>query len=411
VPSAGGGVRIDDLLLQSSAGGRRMTIPPPASGGLLVYPTTIASSGSRDDPDIDVNAGEEYANVNLTLRPQRARRISGIVTTDGAPAAKVSVRLIRADRVPPLHQNGYEAAATVTADDGTFTLLGVTPGEYVLKVLRTARLALPPALAANPAITAAYTPEGAAPPAGAAAAKSPIVGAQLPVIIGDADRTDLAIALRPGATVRGRVVFTGTAPTPQQMQKFGALLASDDGAVPGVGLQIFRLSASGEFTATAPAPGRYSITVLGPPAAGWRFAGVELGGAALDQPLDLGGDDVTDLTVTFTDEVGEVVGRLTRPSGSPVTTAGIIVFPINRRAWRQDPLNPRQPRLEQSQRGGAFSVSGLLPGDYFVAALEDADMPDLPAPAFLDAVSRLATRVRVEPRGRHDVALTIRSLK
>jgi hypothetical protein len=410
LPSAAGGVRIDDLLLQSSAGGRLMAIPPPASGGLLVYPTTIASSGSRDDPDIDVNAGDEHANVNLTLHPRRAYRISGIVTADGAPAAKVSVRLIRADWEPPLHQNGYEAAATVTAEDGTFTLLGVTPGKYVLKVLRTPRLALPPALAANPAITAAYTPEGADPPAGAAA-KSPIVGGQVPIVVGDADRTDLVVALRPGAAVKGRALFTGTAPTPQQMQKFGALLASDDGAVPGVGLQIFRLTASGEFAATAAAPGRYSITILGPPAAGWRFAGVELGGAPLTRALDLGGDDVTDLTVTFTDEVGEVAGRLTRPDGSPVTTAGIVVFPIDRRAWRQDPLNPRQPRLEQSQRGGAFSISSLLAGEYFVAALDDADMPDLPTPAFLAAVSRVATRVRVEPRGRHDLALTIRRLK
>jgi hypothetical protein len=411
VPSAAGGVRIDDLLLQSSAGGRPMTIPPPAPGGLLVYPTTIASSGSRDDPDIDVEAGEEHANVNLTLRPQRARRVSGIVTADGAPAAKVSVRLIRTDGVLPLHQNGYEAAATVTADDGTFTLLGVTPGEYVLKALRTARLALPPALAANPAITAAYTPEGAGPPAGATAAKTPTVGAQLAVLVGDADRGDLAVALRPGATVRGRVVFTGAAPTPQQMQKFGALLASEEGALPGAGLQIARVDASGAFVATAPAPGLYSITVLGPPAAGWRFAGIALAGTALDRPLDLGGDDVTDLTVSFTNEVGELAGRLTRSDGAPVKTAGIVVFPTDRRAWRQDPLNPRQPRLEQSQRGGAFSVAGLLPGEYFVAALEDADMPDVPSLSFLEAVSRVAARVRVEARAKLDLALTVRSLR
>jgi hypothetical protein len=148
VPSAGGGVRVDEWLLQSSAGGGLMTLPP-ASSGLLVYPTAISTTGPRER-DIVVGAGEERSAVNFSLRPERARRVTGIVTAAGAPAGKVSVRLIRNDGATSLNQNGYEAAATVTADDGTFTLLGVTSGEYTLKVLRTPRLTLPSALRRTP---------------------------------------------------------------------------------------------------------------------------------------------------------------------------------------------------------------------------------------------------------------------
>jgi len=153
------------------------------------------------------------------------------------------------------------------------------------------------------------------------------------------------------------------------------------------------------------------VTIVGPPAAGWRLAAVERLGKPLAGPIDLTGDDVGDLTITFTDEVGAIAGSLVRADRSPVSTAGIVLFPTDRRAWIQDPLNPRQPRLEQSLRGGAFSVGGLLPGEYFVAALEDSDVPDLADTAFLDAVARVATRVRVTAHARQDLTLTIRSLK
>jgi uncharacterized protein (DUF2141 family) len=324
------------------------------------------------------------------------------VTADGAPVGKVSVRLIRNDGLTVLNQNGYEAAATVSRDDGTFTLLGVPAGEYTVRVLRTPRLQLPASLSANPAIAAAY------PPAENAA---PLVGAEMPVSIGNADVNGLVLALAAGATVTGRVVFEGTAPTAPQLQKFSALLASDDGPLPGAGLQLARFDATGAFTLTAPAPGRYSVLVLGPPAAGWPFAGATWRGTPLAAPLDLSKEDVTDLAITFTNAVGDITGILTRSTGAPVTSAGIVVFSTDRRAWLQDPLNARQPRLEQAGRDGSFAINDLLPGDYFVAAIHDADMPELSDIAFLERVSAIASRVRVVAGARQSVTLTIGSLK
>jgi len=335
--------------------------------------------------------------------------VTGVVTAAGAPAGKVSVRLIRNNGRTALNQNGYEAATTITAENGTFTLLGVTSGEYTLKVLRTPRLTLPPALAANPAIVEAYAQDTSAPAVGAAGTS--MMGAEMPLRIADVDRTGLVVELRAGAAVSGKVVFTGTPPTAQQMQKFGALLGPEDGALPGAGLQIARLDGTGAFVAKAPAPGRYTVTAIGPPAAGWRFAGMHRNGSPVAGPLDLGGPDIGDLTIAFTDEVGDIAGTLTRTGATPVSTAGIVVFPTDRAAWVQDPLNARQPRIEQSQRGGSFAIGGLLPGEYFVAAIEDADVPAIADAVFLEAVSRVATRVRVTPRARQDIALTIRSLK
>jgi hypothetical protein len=409
VPSAGGGVRIDDLLLQSSGNGRLLTVPPPTPNAVQVYPTRFHGGGTAQ-AEVNVGPGEERKGIDLQLQPARGVRVSGVVLADGAGVPNVGVRLLTTGGPAIQNENGYEAAATVTARDGTFTLLGVTPGRYTLKVIKTARLTLPPTLAANPAIVAAYSPAAPGPAAGPAADGSPLVGAQVPVTIDDADLRDLVVALRPGATVTGQVVFGAKSPTVQQLQAMGVLLTSEDGGVPGSGLQIGRVGATGEFKIAAPAPGRYMLATLAAPA-GWRLAGIQVAGAPLTRALDLSGDDVAHVTLTFTDGLAGVAGAVRTTTGAPVTTAGLVVFPTNREQWIQEPLNARQPRIEQTPIGGVFKMGGLLPGEYFVAAIADADVPDLPDSSFFDAVSRFATRVTLTANQTITQNLVVRSVK
>jgi hypothetical protein len=61
--------------------------------------------------------------------------------------------------------------------------------------------------------------------------------------------------------------------------------------------------------------------------------------------------------------------------------------------WVEDPLNPREPRVEQASNDGRYRITGLLPGDYFVAAVDTADVPDVIDAEFLEAVARFATPV------------------
>ena len=406
VPSVGGGVRIDDWLLQSSGNGRQLTMPPPTPAGILAYPAAIHRAPGAGSVEIAVGPGEERKGVDISLRPVRAVRVSGRVTADGAPAGHVAIRLVAATGPAIQNQMGFESAATVTSADGSFTLLGVTPGQYVLKVLKTARLTLPPGLASNPAVSATYSPATAQAPAAA----SPVIGAQVPLTIGDVDVRDLEVALRPGATVKGAVVFTAKTPTPQQVQAMGVLLTSEDGGLPGAGLLLTRVSANGTFSITAPAPGRYLLTVLAPPA-GWRSAGITIGGRPLAAPLDLTADDVADVALTYTDELAELSGTVRRANGSAVTTAGLVVFPVDRRSWTIDPLQTRQPRIEQTAGGGVFRMPGLLPGEYLVAAIEDADIPELADPAFFEAVARFATRVTLAAGQASTQNLVVRSVQ
>lgn len=390
LPSAGDGLRVGDLLLQSSSAGRVLPVPPPAGGAIFVYPMTTYAGDSGSSAAISVGPGEERRGIDIQLKPAGAVRIDGRVVTGGAPAGNVSVRLVHATGEPIQNDNGFEAGATVTTADGSFTLLGIAPGSYRLKVLRTPRVTLPAGLAANPAIVAAYGADDSAVPTGGSA---PLVGAQVTLTIGSDDVRDLVVDLRPGATVSGRLEFSGGVPTAQQMQSFAALISSEDGGLPGAPLQLARVSADGTFTATAPAPGRYMVTVLGPPAAGWQRAGLTVGGRPLAGLIDLSGEDVTDVVIPFTKEVATLAGTARRSDGAAMGTAEIVIFAADRTMWRSDPIDPYQPRIEQTPRGGAFTVTGLLPGDYLVAAIDEADVPELTDADFFERVSRVATRV------------------
>jgi hypothetical protein len=406
VPSVGGGVRIDDWLLQSSGNGRQLTMPPPTPVGVFVYPAVLRGLSTDASREIAVGPGEERKGVDISLRPVRAVRVSGRVTADGAPVGNVAIRLVAATGPILQNQMGFESATTVSGADGSFTLLGVTPGQYILKILRTARLTLPPGLASNPAVVAAYAPAAPAAPT----PPTSMAGAQVPLTIGNADIQDLDVAIRPGATLKGAVVFGAKTPTPQQLQAMGLLLTSEDGGLPGAGLLLSRLGANGTFMITAPAPGRYLLTTVVPPA-GWRSAGITIGGGPLASPLDLTGEDVADVTLTFTDELAELSGVARRANGGAVSTAGLVVFPVDRASWTTDPLNVRQPRIEQTAGGGVFRMPGLLPGEYFVAAIEDADIPELADPAFFEAVARFATRVTLAAGQSSTQNLVVRSVR
>jgi hypothetical protein len=408
VPTAGGGVRIGDLLVQSSGNGKLMTSPPASPNGpLLVYPTTMLGGDLPGSVTrVSVGPGEERTGLNIHLIPEKTVRVSGMVMADGAPAANVPVRLVRADAPAMSNDSDFEAAATISNADGTFALMGVTTGSYVLKAARTAKLTLPAALAANPAIPAAY---GGADVANGSAP----IGAQLPVTIGADDLTNLSVILRAGAMISGTIVTdAGATPfTEKQMQSFAILLMSEDGGVPGSGALTARVSGPGDFSVTAPAPGSYRVAVLGPPAAGWTLSGSTLHGQPLTGPIDLSKDKVSELLIAFTDKTSQVSGVVHPATPGASVSANVVVFPAGRSGWTPDPLNPRSPKIEQAAASGLYTVGGLLPGDYLVAAIDESAVPEIIDAAFLDAVSMFATRVTVGVSERRTQDLSIGRIK
>lgn len=399
IPQAAGGVRIDEFLLQSTGDDSPLVVPPPVDGSLSVYPTSYY--GAADPVALSLASGEERANVDITIVPEPAVRIDGRVTAGAQPAANVVVRLVRADSEALLNDNGFEAAATVTGADGAFTLLGVTPGRYLLKALRLARPRLPPAMASNPALAAAYDVDL---PAGETL---PLVGALVPLVVGETDIGGLDVPLGPGAMVSGRIDFTGgPPPSAEQRGRIGVLLTSEDGGLPGAGFQLARLREDDTFSRAAPAPGRYLLTtVVMPPA--WKLVSITRGGSPLDGPIDLSGADVSGVVLTYTDQLASVGGSARNASGLGEISAEVVVFPTDRRSWVREPLNFRSPVIQQVPADGRFAVPGLLPGDYLVAVVDARDIPEFTGPDFFESLSTFATRVTLTPGQRADSQFTV----
>lgn len=119
---------------------------------------------------------------------------------------------------------------------------------------------------------------------------------------------------------------------------------------------------------------------------------------------------MSDVVLTYTDQLSAIAGvvRGTRTAGP---NPEVVAFPADRNHWAQDPLNPRQPRLEQSLNDGRYRVADLLPGDYFVAAVDTADVPEVIDLPFLEAVSRFATRVTLAAGQTASPSLTVGSVR
>jgi hypothetical protein len=131
--------------------------------------------------------------------------------------------------------------------------------------------------------------------------------------------------------------------------------------------------------------------------------------------ITIGGLDVTDVPFDFGAEGkytdAEIV--LSRASG---VIAGSVVDAANRRAKGYDAIafstdrerwfaGSRHIRRARATAIGAFDISGLPPGDYWVTAVEGLASDDLDIPEGLDALQASAARVRVDEGSVAEIAL------
>jgi hypothetical protein len=240
--------------------------------------------------------------------------------------------------------------------------------------------------------------------------------ATTPVSVGDADVLGLAVMLQAGARLSGRIVFDGDGekPAPEQVQQTSISVAQvvTTSSVTSVAK---RVESDGNFATSGYPPGRYLLTAS-PPAAAigkWKFKSATLGGLVVsDEGLDVQGQDVSGLVITFVHSLGEIGGTVTNERGAPDMTSTVVIMPADSTAWKQGIINSRRLRSVRVTTTGAFTFADLPPGAYHVAAIAD-DLPDnWQLPATLEAISRIATRVMVgDGAAKVSQALTARSIR
>jgi hypothetical protein len=386
-----------------------------ADGRLSTYRTIYHPSEttvSRSTP-IRVTSGEDREGVDIRLALEPAVKVSGVVNGPDGPAANLGVKLIPADAEVFSSESGFETAITVTDADGRFTLLGVSPGDYGVKVIRVPRAPLASSMTtviqsgSTTIMTGSSVGLAAAPPA------EPTFWAEQDLSVGTNDVENLSLTLAAGARVMGRMEFEGSAerPTAADMERLGVSLARVDGQRVALGLSTARASSEGTFTTMGYPPGRYFISANAPPRGGWSLKSVEVGGRnVLNAPFDLGTEDVSGVVVRFSDATTEVTGTVRIPPGGD-PDALVIVFPADHRAWLANGMSPRLTRQVRIDNGGAFTIRGLSAGEYMVVAVPAGTEVELDDPQSVAALARSASTLSLTEGGRSSLTLILAGVR
>jgi hypothetical protein len=115
-----------------------------------------------------------------------------------------------------------------------------------------------------------------------------------------------------------------------------------------------------------------------------------------DAPFDFGAgtQTITGAEVVVSNGGAAISGHVTDAASSPVSTYSVVVFSTDRTKWF---VTSRFLRLVRSTQDGSFEVTGLPPGDYYVAATDPIEGNGVAGDWFksetLDQFSFRATRV------------------
>jgi hypothetical protein len=388
------GVRVGDSMLASDNGAAVLA----GDGRVLAYQTIFFPSASTASQatTITLRSGEERSDADVQLRVVPTARVSGIVTTPTGPAGMTSVRLIP---VTASDSNGLDldVGNTTTRADGTFTFLGIPPGQYLARVFKPARQPIPPELASNPMVQMALGGSGGA---------SVALYGDAPITVSGTDVSDLTVVLLPGVKLSGRFEFVGASapPTPQQLRAATITAQSSDARRIG-GPPNQTPNDQGEFTLSGFPAGTY-VMAASVPGATWIVKSILADGRNVTrEPLEVKDADIGGIVVTFTDRIGQMSGTVHGPTGAALAPgATVFLVPSDYRDWigTSDGRAIRTAPIVK----GAYTIGGLLAGDYLMAAIDGLDMPDARDVAFFDAIARVATHVTLADGEKKTIDLT-----
>ena len=73
----------------------------------------------------------------------------------------------------------------------------------------------------------------------------------------------------------------------------------------------------------------------------------------------------------------------------------MIAFPTDASAWSGHGPYPRRVRTARAGPDGTYSITSLVPGEYYLAAVDESGFADWQDPALLTALSRIARQIHV----------------
>jgi hypothetical protein len=341
---------------------RRFDGPPGATDDRSGYAATYypGTPNISEAQKVRVGVGETVSEITVMLAPTRTARISGVALDgEGKLLNGGFVMLIQ------LSANGMfmGGPGAQIRPDGSFSVGGLAPGDYVLR-----------------AMSAFGGPDALA---NAAMAK---------VTLNGADVDGLRLVPTAPSTISGRIVIdpasTGSVkpdmvrvmPMPKDPADFG--LAMPQPPQPPKADGAFELKSS---------PGTFTLNLMQPP--NWMIKSAKHNGQdVLENGLEVrAGEDIESLQVEITDRSPELSGSVADDRGRPAIEFTAIAFP-------QQPIAPggvARSSIARPDQDGRFKFRPLRAGNYYVVAVDYVEQGQWLDPEYLDRLRPSATRVTI----------------
>ena len=324
------------------------------------YPSTATVDMAQA---VTVHAAETLSNIVVTLSPSRLNRISGYVLgSDGRPVQAGSVMAVPRGGVQFINSNG------MIRPDGSFEIGGMADGEYTLRAMLGPMTVGP----------------GAGPP-------GPPLQATATVSVTGGDLSNVVLRPVHPVAISGRV--TGDPATlalirPGTMQVLAARLSPMDIVGPAT-TPPARLRDDLSFELQV-YPGRVSLRGSG--LNGTLIESVRWNGSDVTRGFDLTeAVDGSGFEITMTSQAAKLAVTAADAKGQPMSNCDVVVFTTDDSWWGVS--MPGHGSVGRSNEEGHYDSPPLLPGSYYVLAVNGLETFQASDPAFMDAMRSRAQRV------------------
>ena len=334
------------------------------------YPSsTDVASAQR----VTVRAGDTVSNIVVSLAPTRMARVSGTVIDAQGQLAKGGAVMAM-----PSGGMTMPMSPGMVRPDGTFTINGVAPGDYVLRSMPTGAVNGPSAFASI---------------------------AMAAISVNGSDLSNVVLQPQTPIVIKGRL--TGDATTLAKVKPASTrLMAAPYGPPmtmvgPTAPPQPLHDDLSFELTVY---PGEYAIRPMA--MADMVVRAVRLDGRDVTKSFRVdAGSALNDIEVEVTASTARLLVTAANARNEAVASRDVVVFPQDETQWGlQMPGHGSTGRTDDQ---GRYQTPPLLPGAYYVALADALEAGQAADPEFLESLRTKAQRITVGDSATANVQLRV----